>query len=106
MSRQFSIVVLCLWLFMSSDNAYVATRTIVATGNWSSTSTWSGETRPATSDAVVIASGHVVMLDVEIGAGQSVSPLASITLNAATATNGITISGTNRLNVTGAITFE
>jgi len=73
-----------------------------ATGNWSGAvwSTTSGGTASTatitSSDAVIIQSGNVITVN-----GTNVC--SSITINAPTANNGITISGSNSLSVGGAI---
>lgn len=76
-----------------------ATRTASVTGNWSNTATWGGSAVPVAGDAVVVNSGITVTVDVA-------AVCTSITINAAAATNGITISGTNTLTVSAAITMN
>jgi fibronectin-binding autotransporter adhesin len=91
--------VIAALLLISGQIVQGATRTASVTGNWSSTTTWGGSAVPTSADAVVINSGVTVTVD-----GAAVC--ASVTINAASATNGITISGTNSLTVSGAITMN
>ena len=76
-----------------------AQRTASVTGNWSSTATWGGQSVPTSADAVIINSGIAVTVDCN-------ATCASITINAPTTNNGISISGTNTLTVSGAITMN
>jgi hypothetical protein len=73
----------------------MATITSAATGNWSAGATWVGGVVPTTLDDVVIASGHVVTLDVDA---------TIITLRgAAASTNWVEITTNRTLTCTGAI---
>jgi hypothetical protein len=52
-----------LGTLLVASAAQANTCTSNKSGNWSSPSTWSGCSNPATGDTVVIASGHTVTLD-------------------------------------------
>jgi len=88
------------------NEADAATYYTRGTGNWSATATWStaacagaaAAAYPGSGDTVQICTGNIVTVDVAAAA-------ASITVNAPATNNGITISGTNTLTVTGAITM-
>ena len=74
------------------------------TGNWSTPATWAAGCTgaggiPAAIDTVTILTGHVVTVDVAAVA-------ATLTINAAAVANGVTISGTNTLTVSGAVTMN
>ena len=81
-----------------------ASCTASVSGNWSASSTWGGACNSgsypgvsAAGDTVTINTGVTVTLDISPAA-----TIGSITVNAAGATNGITWSGTQSLEVTGA----
>lgn len=76
-------------------------RTATVTGNWNSSSTWSGGVIPASTDAVIINAGVTVTVDV------ASAQCASLTVNAnSVAVNcGIFVSSTNSLSVTSSITI-
>lgn len=85
-------------IITTTDGA--ATITSARTGNWSKTTTWVGGVVPVAGDAVTIATGHTVTVD-------GADACASITVAAGAATySAITISGTNRLTVSGTITIN
>jgi len=75
-----------------------ATYTATKTGNWSDTTVWGGGP-PGSGDAVIIPSGYTVTVD-------GIDACTSLTINAAGVANGITISGSNSLTVSGAITMN
>jgi len=79
--------------------ALAAACSSAATGNWSAPATWSscGGGVPGAADTVTVNSTHTITLTANAAA-------AGITINAATAANGITLSGFT-LNVNGAITM-
>ena len=77
----------------------VCTYTSKASGNWSSPSTWIGECVPAASDAVTIASGHTVTVDVN-------SSAASLTFAAASADSNLNLANGVTLTVAGAIALN
>ncbi len=87
----------------SATSMYFA-NTCTSTGStsWGTASTWTGcgGVTPQPGDDVVIASGHIVTLNV--------TPVTvnSLTINAAAVANGLTISSTNALTVTGAVTLN
>ena len=93
-------LILTLLLFILHSYAGAATRTASVNGNWSNTATWGSNPYPVAGDIVIINSGVTVTVDL------ASAQCASITINAAAAANGITISGTNALTVTGAIAFN
>jgi hypothetical protein len=76
------------------------TRTATASGNWNSTTTWGGASVPASANDVVINPGVTVTVNVAAAACNS------ITFTAGTTGSTITISGTNALSVTGAVTIN
>jgi len=96
-SRVFILTVFFILFGMIQSMA--ATRTASVSGNWSNIATWGGAAVPVDGDNVIINSGVTVTVDVNTAA------VASIVINAPSASNGINISGTNVLNVTGAITM-
>lgn len=109
----FTILILLL-MFASWEGAMAADRYSVATGNWSSTSTWSatsgglsGATVPAAGDNVFIEGGYTVTLDantevlnlLSVATGSTFSTLSGYTVSATT----ITVNGTYNNGSTGAI---
>lgn len=94
----FGVVIFLLAIFMGAPDVHAAARTASASGNWSSTSTWGGSSVPVAGDTVTINSGITVTVDVA-------AACTSITINdPAGSSNGVTISSTNSLTVSGAIT--
>jgi hypothetical protein len=94
--------IICLAIaiaFFKPLPTYAATKTASVSGNWSNTATWGGAAVPVAGDNIVINSGVIVTVNVNTAA------VTTIAINAPTANNGITISGTNTLNATGAITM-
>ncbi|QOG03322.1 autotransporter-associated beta strand repeat-containing protein [Flavobacterium sp. MDT1-60] len=91
---------LCLGMFFVVSFANAATRTASSSGAWSSTSTWVGGILPVAGDDVVINSGVIVTLDL------TTPTLLSVTVNAATANNGITFNSNSVLNISGALTVN
>jgi len=84
--------------------AQAAACTASVSGNWSASATWGGSCNSgsypgatAAGDTVTINSGVTVTLDIS-----PAHTIGSITVSAAGAANGITWSGTNSLEVTGA----
>src|SRR4030042_897919 len=88
-----------LGLFALAAPARAAEYTASISGNWSNPATWGGSGPPTAADTVTINSGVIVTVD-------TAAECASITINAPAANNGITISGTNNLTVSGAITMN
>lgn len=87
-------------LFFVSLNAKAATKTASVTGNWDATATWGGTAIPTTGDIIIINSGVTVTVNV------TTASVASITINAAGVTNGISLNSGAILNVSGAITLN
>jgi hypothetical protein len=88
----------CILMF-GGAMAWGAARTASASGNWSSTATWGGAAIPTSSDDVTISSGITVTVDVA-------ASCATLTVATGNTAAGVTISGTNSLTVTGAITLN
>ena len=78
-------------------SAFAAARTASVSGNWNSTATWGGSSIPVAGDTVTINSGVIVTVT-------AAAACTSVSFVKPTANNGITISGTNTLAVSGAIT--
>lgn len=112
-------------LFLApSDAVYALTCTSNASGNWNA-AIWTGCTAPVAADAVVIAPGHTVTVNVPaacnslsmtgastsalvIGAGQSLSVTGAATVNASSVGNGQSHSiavGTGTLSIGGNLTL-
>ncbi len=98
--KKISLFILLICFFGSMHQANAATRTATVTGNWSATATWGGAAVPVAGDIILINSGITVTVDVTTAA------VASITINAAAAANGITINSGITLNVSGVITIN
>ncbi|MFZ4590981.1 MAG: G8 domain-containing protein [Ignavibacteria bacterium] len=109
MSTNFKIILTLVFLtgmFLQDGNA--ATITSATSGNWSATTTWTGNVVPGATDIVTIQNGHTVTLDANTAA------LASLTINSGgtlTTTVGfnfsattITVSGTYVNGSIGSIT--
>ena len=75
-----------------------AQTTAIATGNWNNAATWSAGI-PDAADAVTINNGVTVTVN-------TAAECASITVNSGGTNSGITISGTNSLAVSAAITVN
>lgn len=73
-------------------------RTASVSGNWSSTTTWGGQSVPTSSDDVTINNGINVTINVS-------AVCASLTINGGGTANTLTVSGANSLSVTGAVTI-
>jgi hypothetical protein len=94
------MLVMCLSLVMANP-VHAAAKTASVSGNWSNTATWGGDAVPVAADAVTINAGIAVTVDI------APAQCASITVNAGSTTySAITISGTNRLTISGAITIN
>ena len=77
-----------------------AQRTASVTGNWNATATWGGAQPPTSADAVTINAGVTVTVNVASAA------CASLTFTSGATAANLTISGTNSLAVTGAVTIN
>ncbi|MFA7309150.1 MAG: hypothetical protein WC045_03780 [Patescibacteria group bacterium] len=101
-------------LFVGSYTTHIPSARAAAfassvTGNWDVGTTWGGACAssciegtdfPGVTDSVTISDGHIVTVN-------SAASAASVTINVNTGTgNGITISGTNSLTVSGAVTLN
>lgn len=93
------VIAAVLSVVLPAASVRAASYTASVSGNWSSTSTWGGSGPPTSADSVTINSGITVTVDGNYSC-------ASITFNAPAASGGITISGTNTLTVSGAITMN
>ncbi len=94
----FALLATLSFSLMTATPAHAAARTASVSGNWSDTATWGGSAVPTSADDVTINSGIAVTVDVAAEA-------STVTFVLATASNSITISGTNSLTVTGLITM-
>lgn len=94
------VSVLALVGLVSTNKAEAAPISSNGTGGgaWSDIATWGGGVVPGSSDAVTILSGDVITVD-------TVALAASVLFDTTTVANGITISGTNSLTVSGNITM-
>ena len=81
------------------QNAAATITSNAVIGNWSNGASWVGGNVPQPTDAVVIVSGANITVDGSY-------TCASLTINAPTANNGLTISSPYSLTVTGAITMN
>ncbi|MFA6923780.1 MAG: hypothetical protein WC223_05940, partial [Bacteroidales bacterium] len=95
-----AVIVFTLFLFNVFSTALAATRTASVTGNWSSTTTWGGSSVPTSSDDVVVNSGITVTVDANAECNT-----ITINANSAGSANGITISDSYTLTVTGAVSM-
>ncbi len=90
--------VLVLFVLLSTVTAFSATKTTVASGNWSNTATWGG-TLPASNDDIVIADGTTLTVNGNytcrsisfgvIGPSAAAGLIVNFTL---TVTNGVELS--------------
>lgn len=81
-------------ILLCACSAFGATITSAGSGEWSSTGTWVGGAIPADGDAVVIATGHTVLLNADYSARTftSVTVTGTLTLSSS-ATSYLKISG-------------
>lgn len=92
----------------TASSIFAVTKTSTGSGNWNTAGTWSPSGVPANGDAVIIATGHNVTLNVNttnllsitINAGGTLSTTGAFTVNATT----ITVDGTYTNVSTGNIT--
>src|SRR5579862_4091143 len=110
--RFIGIVLAVLFLTFIHLNSRAATKTSVATGNWSSAATWSPSGVPASTDNVIIHGGNVVTIDgVDTCASLDIGDATSgvTTLKITTAGNSLVVSGNLRVNpnnVNNTYTFD
>ena len=81
-----------------TTNSSAAITSTATGGNWSVGSSWSGGIVPGSGDAVIIASGATITVDGNI-------TCASLSFGTIAANTNLNISGTNTLNITGALTY-
>src|SRR5512137_2325604 len=88
MVRMFLLIVLATALFTPTRHAFAATCTSAASGDWTSSSTWTGCTTPQAGDTVIIGSSHAVTN----GQGS----IANLTINSGSLALGgdLTVTGT------------
>ncbi len=75
---QLFVVMTAFFLPLSATTA--ATKTSTGSGNWNTAATWSPSGVPATSDDVIIASGHTVVVDVNTASVGTLTIQAGATL--------------------------
>lgn len=86
-------------LLMMTATMVNAQKTAVASGNWNTPATWSPVGVPSATDDVIINNGVNVTVN-------TAASCASLTINAGGTATAVSISGTNSLAVTGAITIN
>ena len=96
MKKLLTILTAFLVIALFSATTDAASITSAQTGNWSSTTTWTGGVVPVSGDDVTIEAGHTVTLD------ESTANLNSCTV----AGTGILDASTFTLNVSGAFTLQ
>jgi hypothetical protein len=92
-------VVLIFILNFSFLTSYAITKTSTGSTNWGTASTWSPSGVPAAGDDVVIANGHTVTVNVA-------AVCSTLTINNGNSASQVTISGTNSLTISGAVTIN
>lgn len=96
LSIQIVSIMLAFMLVSSMANAQ---KTASVSGNWNNIATWGGAAIPTSSDDVIINNGVTVTINV------ANAQCKSITIGNTDAQCGVTISGTNSLTVTNAVTI-
>jgi len=95
------IIFVILSLFVYTNRLQAATVTISSNTNWNAITSGSGTAgQPNSTDDVVIASGAILTVNVPT------ATCASLTVNAASVANGVSIASPNSLTVIGAITMN
>ena len=89
------LVIFCLAFYFNASAQRIAS----VSGPWSSTVTWGGAAVPTAAQTVEINNGITVTVDIA-------AVCSSLTLNTGGAVNGVTISGTNSLTVSGAVNIN
>jgi hypothetical protein len=79
--------------------AFAAARTASVSGNWNDTATWGGAAVPTLADDCTIGDGVTVTVT-------AAAVCNSLTLSPALAATGVSISGTNTLTITNAVTMS
>jgi hypothetical protein len=100
MIKKIGFIFLYITSFLFCYNTFAATRTCVASGDWSDKNIWSNSLKPTTSDDVIIGNGFTVTIDEDADA-------KSITIGAGT--SGVLIyekSNTRTLNVINDVTIN
>lgn len=96
------VVLAFVFVLGGTSKAEAAAIASNASGDWNTGATWVGGVVPGVGDTVTIASGHVITMT----ASPVAASVASLTINNAGATTGLTMSGASTaLNVTGALTL-
>lgn len=101
-TTKLTLIILCAFLGLSSSSLFSATRTVVATGNWSSSGTWLNGQIPSSSDDVDMNGGTTVTVqpfqflsieDISTGNnnGITVGTFASLTTTGINAGTDLTI---------------
>ena len=109
-------LVTSIQILLFGTNVLAVTKTITQSGNWSSTTTWGGNSVPVAGDDVIISGGFMVTIDISNAACASIQ-LGGSTLGTGTGTlafnagSQVTISGAlnigpfNNNNTAGSLTM-
>lgn len=100
-----SIIAVVAVLLLHSTDAWSATITSAASGNWSSTSTWTGGSLPTSTDDISIGA-HTITIDQDVTINNIAFSGAGIIQPASTGTYTITVTGNVNLTNGGDIRYN
>lgn len=98
-SNLFITGLLLIVLTAISNSSFAATRTTVASGNWSSAATWQSGVIPASTDDIIIGNGFTLTVD----ANKTCNSISFSASNSTTATGTLFVNTGIVLTITGAL---